>query len=60
MCHRANDDDDGDNNNNNIVVFLHGLGHLSCSGFEALPSFLKDYSLGRVSAVWCCPFFRGG
>ena len=22
-----------------IIIFLHGLGHLTCSGIDALPSF---------------------
>ena len=60
-----------------IIIFLHVLGRLTCSGFDALPSFpgastissssrfvvegfLEVCSWGRVSGVWCCPFFQGG
>ena len=52
-----------------IIIILHGLGRLKCSGIDAMPSysggvhdlfFLGVCSWGRVSAVWCCPFLQGG
>ena len=52
-----------------IMNFLHGLGRLSCSGIGRLPSFSRVSTIssssrfcswGRVSGVWCCPFFQDG
>ena len=51
-----------------IIIFLHGLGRLTCSGIDALPSFPWESTISSssrfvvegVSAVWCCPLSQGG
>jgi len=56
-------------NKKNIIIFLHGLGCLACSGIDALPSFPGASTISSSSrfvvegvfrGVWCCPFFQGG
>ena len=51
-----------------IIIFLHGLGWLTCSSINALPYFPgasttsspPRFVVEGVSEVWCCPFFRDG
>ena len=51
-----------------IIIFLHGLSRLTCSGIDALPSFPGASTISSssrfvvedvCSGVWCCLFFQG-
>jgi hypothetical protein len=52
-----------------ITIFLHASGRLTCSGLDALPSFLGASTISSSSrfvvegvfwGFWCCVFFGDG
>ena len=42
-----------------IIIFLHGLGRLTCSGIDALPSFLVASTISSSSRFVVEGVFRG-